>query len=1194
MGEHAGAAVHAGGASPALERGDAQTHKTENRMAAVVLRDVSLDDKYRSQSGRIYLTGTQALVRLAIMQRERDLAAGLNTAGFISGYRGSPLGMFDFGLWKARKLLEKAHVVFRPGVNEDLAATAVWGTQQVGFFPGAKYDGVFAIWYGKGPGVDRSSDALRHGARAGASKHGGVLVVAGDDHPGKSSSICNHSEPLLAALGIPTLYPSNVQEILDFGMHGWAMSRYSGMWTGFKTVNETVEMTATADVDPQRLQFVIPPDFAMPEGGLNGRPTYMADRVADEILTFNHRIPAAQAYVHANGLDRVALDASHRRLGIVTAGKAYLDVRQALDSLGIDASRADELGLRVYKAGLIWPLEPRRLREFARGHERLVVVEEKAAFMEPQVARLLYDLPESERPRLLGKHDEDGRPLVPGERNIDPVELAIALGQLIMKSGQGNDALERRIALLRGHVEAARSASGTALPRVPWFCSGCPHNTSTKVPDGSLAMSGIGCHTMASWMNRSTVSPTQMGGEGVNWTGMAPFTSLPHMFQNLGDGTYFHSGLVAIRAAVAAKSNITYKILYNDAVAMTGGQPLDGQLTVPQVVGQVLAEGVKKVVVVTDEPDKYSSVALPQGTQVHHRDELDAIQREFRGIEGTTVIVYDQTCAAEKRRRRKKGEFPDPAKRVFINEDVCEGCGDCSVKSNCVSVLPKETEFGRKREIDQSNCNKDFSCVRGFCPSFVTVHGGGVRKPQAAELGDELFTNLPHPVTAPIAGSYDITIAGVGGTGVVTVGAVLGMAAHLEGKGVSIFDMTGLAQKNGAVLSHLRIAHSQEDLATPAISVGETELLLGCDLIVSDAPDVRRTVEPGRTQIVVNDHMLPTAQFQLMPNVDFGRERVLNELRGLAGGSNCHSVDATELARLLLGDTVGSNMLLVGYALQLGLLPVSLEAVVKAVELNAVAVKFNLKALALGRLLAADRARFDELLRANQPADVIAKPMTLGDRIALRKSRLTEYQDAAYANRYVELVERVKAAESRLRPGSAALTEAAALNYYKLLAYKDEYEVARLYTSGDFERRIKEQFEGNYELRFHLAPPLLTRRDPVTGELKKREYGPWVLGAFRLLARMRGLRGSALDVFGYTEERRTERALIGEYERLVAKVLDGLNDGNYATAVQLLSLPQKIKGFGHVKEKNLLEVRKEQVTLLEQFAMPASAASAAA
>ena len=1160
---------------------------------AAVLREVSLDDKYLEPSGRIYLTGTQALVRLPIVQRARDVAAGLNTAGFISGYRGSPLGTFDFGLWKARKLLEQSHVVFRPGVNEDLAATAVWGTQQVGFFPGAKYDGVFSIWYGKGPGVDRSGDVLKHGSRGGAAKHGGVLVVAGDDHPGKSSTICNHSEPVLAALGIPTLYPSNVQEILDFGLHGWAMSRYSGAWTGFKTVNETVEMTATAEVDPQRLQFVIPSEFSMPEGGLNARPGYMADRIADESMLFRHRLPAAQAYAYANGLDRVVLDSSRRRLGIVTAGKAYLDVRQALDSLGIDAARADELGLRVYKAGLIWPLEPRRLRDFARGHESLLVVEEKAAFMEPQVARLLYDLPEAERPRLLGKHDEAGRPLVPGEHSIDPVELALAIGSLLVMNGHGNDALEKRITLLRGYLDAARSAPGTALTRVPWFCSGCPHNTSTRVPEGSMAMSGIGCHTMANFMNRSTVWPTQMGGEGVNWTGMAPFTSLPHMFQNLGDGTYFHSGLVAIRAAVAAKVNITYKILYNDAVAMTGGQPLDGQLTVPQVIGQVLAEGVRKVVVVTDEPGKYSGVSLPQGTRVHHRDELDAIQREFRGLAGTTVIVYEQTCAAEKRRRRKKGEFPDPAKRVFINEEVCEGCGDCSVQSNCVSVLPKETEFGRKREIDQSNCNKDFSCVKGFCPSFVTVHGGGVRKPKAAALDEGLFAALPRPASAPIAGSYDLTIAGVGGTGVVTVGAVLGMAAHLEGKGVSIFDMTGLAQKNGAVLSHLRIANSQDELATPAISVGEAELLLGCDLIVADSPDVRRTVEHGRTRIVVNDHLLPTAQFQLMPNVDFGRDRVLNELRGLAGDSNCHSVDATEAARLLMGDTVGSNMLLVGYALQLGLLPVSLEAVVKAVELNAVAVKFNLKALALGRLLAADRARFDELLRAQQPADVLARPMTLADRITLRRSRLTEYQDAAYASRYLELVERVKAAESRVKPGSTALTEAMARSYYKLLACKDEYEVARLYTNGDFERRIREQFEGDYELRFNLAPPLLAKRDPVTGQLRKREYGPWVLRAFRVLARLRGLRGTVFDVFGYTEERRAERALIGEYEQLVARVTGAVNESNLALAVRLLSLPEKIKGYGHVKDRNLAEVRKEQAALLEQFGEPVRMASAA-
>ncbi|HSQ68920.1 MAG TPA: indolepyruvate ferredoxin oxidoreductase family protein, partial [Steroidobacteraceae bacterium] len=850
---------------------------------AAVLREVSLDDKYLSHSGTVYLTGTQALVRLALVQRARDAAAGLDTAGFISGYRGSPIGMFDFQLWKAKKLLEKAQIVFRPGVNEDLAATAVWGTQQVGFFPGAKHDGVFAMWYGKGPGVDRSGDVLKHGSRAGAARYGGVLVIAGDDHPGKSSTICNHSEPLLAALGIPTLYPSSVQEILDFGLHGFAMSRYSGAWVGFKTVNETVEMTGTADVDPGRLNFVVPADFPMPEGGLNARPTFMTDRIADEALAFDKRLPAVQAYAFANGLDRVVFDAPGRRLGIVSAGKAYLDVRQALDGLGIDAARAEALGLRVYKAGLIWPMEPRRLREFAAGHEQLLVVEEKAPFMEPQLARLLYDLPESERPRLLGKRDERGCPLVPGERMIDPIELAIGIGQLLIRNGQGDEALHTRLAALGEHLEAAQGSKSSALARVPWFCSGCPHNTSTKVPEGSLAMSGIGCHAMASWMNRNTVWPTQMGGEGVNWTGIAPFTEMPHIFQNLGDGTYFHSGLVAIRAAIAAGVNITYKILYNDAVAMTGGQPVDGSISVPEIVAQVLAEGARRVVVVTDEPEKYAATALPGETKVHHRDELDALQKEFRGIKGTTVIVYDQTCAAEKRRRRKKGKFPDPAKRVFINEEVCEGCGDCSVQSNCVSVLPKETEFGRKREIDQSNCNKDFSCIKGFCPSFVTVHGGEPRKPKAAELSEDLFKSLPRPALAPIEGSYDIAIAGVGGTGVVTVGAVLGMAAHLESKGVSIFDMTGLAQKNGAVLSHLKIAATQEDLATPAISIGQAELILGCDLIVADAQDVRTTVEHGRTHIVANDHLLPTAQFQLMPNIDFGRERVLGELRQLAG-----------------------------------------------------------------------------------------------------------------------------------------------------------------------------------------------------------------------------------------------------------------------------------------------------------------------
>ena len=1160
---------------------------------AAVLREVSLDDKYLGHSGQVYLTGTQALVRLALMQRERDVAAGLNTAGFISGYRGSPLGMYDFQLWKARKLLEQSHIVFRPGVNEDLAATAVWGTQQVGFLPGAAYDGVFAIWYGKGPGVDRSGDVLRHGGRLGATASGGVLVVAGDDHPGKSSTICNHSEPLLASLGIPVLYPSTVQDILDFGLHGWALSRYSGSWVGFKTVNETAEMTATANVDPHRLRFVVPEDFVLPDGGLNARPTFMVDRLGDEALTFGQRLPAVQAYARANGLDRVVVDGERRRLGIVTAGKAYLDVRQALDSLGLDDSRAAALGVRVYKAGLIWPIEPQRLREFSAGHEFVLVVEEKAPFMEPQVANLLYDLPAGRRPRILGKRDETGAPLVPGEKSIDSVELAVRIGRLLERIGAADDALRGRLLLLQAHVTEAQGSTSSAVARVPWFCSGCPHNTSTKVPEGSMAMSGIGCHGMASWMSRNTIWPTQMGGEGVNWTGIAPFTKMPHVFQNLGDGTYFHSGLMAIRAAVAAKVNVTYKILYNDAVAMTGGQPLDGSLSVADMIAQVAAENVKRIVVVTDDPDKYSGVPLPGNTPVRHRDELDALQREFRATPGVTAIIYEQTCAAEKRRRRKKGEFPDPPKRVFINQDVCEGCGDCSVQANCVSILPRETEFGRKREIDQSNCNKDFSCVNGFCPSFVTVHGGQPRKVKAAQIEAGMFATLPTPAVAPLDGSYDVTIAGVGGTGVVTVGAVLGMAAHLERRGVSIFDMTGLAQKNGAVLSHLRIGETQEHLGSPAISIGDADLVLGCDMIVAASPEVRRTVDRDRTHIVLNDHLLPTAQFQLVPTIDFGRERVLREQRGSVGEGRFHAVDATESARVLLGDTVGSNMMLVGYALQLGLLPVSLAAVTRAVELNGVAVKFNMAALSLGRLLAADPQKFEALLASNRPATVISKPTTVDDRIALRRSRLVDYQDAAYADRYSRLVERVREAEGRVSPGSTQLTEAVALNFYKLLAYKDEYEVARLYTSGDFERRLREQFEGDYEVRFHLAPPLLAKRDPASGRLKKAEYGPWVLRAFKVLAGLRRLRGTPFDVFGRTAERRMERQLIVEYEQLADKVLAALGAGNVSIAVQLFALPDRIRGYGHVKEKNLADVRKEQAQLLEQFANPPAVRTAA-
>jgi indolepyruvate ferredoxin oxidoreductase len=1167
-------------------------------MAAVApLNQVSLDDKYALEAGRVMMSGTQVLVRLPLLQRAVDQAAGLNTAGFVTGYRGSPLGAYDMELWSEAERLEAAHVVFQPGVNEDLAATAAWGTQQSTLLPGAKYDGVFAIWYGKGPGVDRSGDAFKHGNRQGASKHGGVLVCAGDDHPGKSSTVSHQSEQALAANHIPVLYPASVQELLDYGMFGWALSRATGLWVALKCTNETVEGTATIDVDPSRHRHVTP-DLAAPPTGLNTNPRPMVLREADEMLVTRYRLPAALAFARANGIDRTVIDAPQRRLGIVATGKGYAETIQALQALGIDAGRASRLGLRLYKIGMIWPVEPHGLREFATGHDELLFVEEKASFVEEQAGRILYDLPTPTRPRITGKFDPEGRPLLPADQQLQFADVALAIATRLAALGIVDAALEQRVDLLRSRMQRVRDNGPGPAARTPYFCSGCPHNTSTQVPEGSLALAGIGCHTMAGGMNRRTLMPTQMGGEGLNWTGIAPFTAIPHVFQNLGDGTYFHSGLLAVRGAVAAGVNITYKVLYNDAVAMTGGQPVEGHLSPVEITRQLLAERVRRVVLVSDDPGKFrdARARVPPEVTVHHRDELQALQLELRRTPGVTAIVYEQTCAAEKRRRRKRGEYPDPPKRVVINDAVCEGCGDCSVQANCVSILPKETEFGRKREIDQSNCNKDYSCVNGFCPSFVTVHGGRLRKPQAATLDLSAFQSLPAPPVPTLADrSWNVLVAGIGGTGVVTVGSVLAMAAHMEGKRASVIDMTGLAQKNGAVWSHLRIYPANPLSATAAantpaipeiigarVGLAEADLLLGCDLVTAAEKDSVFTLDRGRTRAVVNSWLQPTAQFQLDPNLRLDLEAELRPIHAGVGEDRMHTLDATSVAQRLLGNTIGANFLLVGYALQAGGLPVSLAAIERAIELNGQAVDFNKRALALGRLAAHDPAAIERLLETVDAGRTarIAPAQTLDAIVRRRVEYLTEYQDRAYAERYTRLVDRVRDVERERARGHAGLAEAVARNYFKLLAYKDEYEVARLHTSAAFREQVERTFEGEYELRFHLAPPLITRPDPKTGQVRKREFGPWMLPLFRLLARMKRLRGTAFDPFGRLADRRLERQLIEDYERLVDEIVTRLEPAKHATAVELASLPDTVRGFGHVKQRQLAVARVRETELL--------------
>ena len=1164
------------------------------------LAKASLEDKYTVERGRVFLTGTQALIRLLMLQRVRDAAAGLNTAGFVSGYRGSPLGGLDQALARAQQHLEKHHVRFQPGVNEDLAATAIWGTQQVTMFPKARYDGVFGMWYGKGPGVDRCGDVFKHANAAGTSKHGGVLVLAGDDHAAKSSTLPHQSEHIFKACLIPVLNPANVQDYLDLGLHGYAMSRYSGLWVAFKCVTDVVESGASVIADPARISTKIPHDFQLPAGGLNIR--WPDGILEQEARVLDYKVYAALAYARANGLDRIVWDSPRARLGIVTTGKSFGDVMQALADLGITEETARDIGLRVYKVGMSWPLEPTGARRFAEGLEEILVVEEKRQLIEYQIKEELYNWKEGVRaPRVVGKFDDSGewsrsggQPagswLLPAHYEHSPAMVARAIAQrlskLNMDSSLGSEFRER-LAFLDFKEKVLAKPRVTAI-RQPYFCSGCPHNTSTRVPEGSRATAGIGCHFMAVWMDRNTSTFTHMGAEGAPWIGQAPFTDEKHIFANIGDGTYFHSGLLAIRAAVAAKVTMTYKILYNDAVAMTGGQRHDGPLDPAMISRQIAAEGVKPIVVVTDEPEKYPrGTGWAPGVTVRHRDELDAVQKELREIQGVSALIYDQTCASEKRRRRKRNEYPDPAKRVVINEMVCEGCGDCSVKSNCLSVEPLETELGRKRANNQSSCNKDYSCVMGFCPSFVTVEGGRLKKGKKAAKGSDDFPVVADPALAPLSSSYGILVTGIGGTGVITIGQIIGMAAHLEGKGVSVLDMSGLAQKYGAVMSHVQVAPTAEGIHATRLDTGGAHLVLGCDLVVSASTEAIAKMAQARTRAVVNATVTPTAEFVKNPNWQLPGSDLRKDI-----SDNCDTtqfVAATELATGLMGDAIATNMFMLGYAYQQGWVPLSGAALERAIELNGVAVDFNKKSFLWGRRAAVDEER---VKRIASPADIIPIDQhfsrSVDELIDRRAKFLAQYQNPRLAKRYLDLVNRARRVEHD-RTGSTKLAEAIARAYHKLLAYKDEYEVARLHANGDLKKKIEGMFEGDYKLVFHLAPPLLARTDPATGEPRKRAFGPWMGPVFKLLQRLKFLRGTPLDPFGYTEERRMERALIGEYERIVEDLIKGLTPQNHALAVQIAAIPEEMRGFGYIKKRNVEAARKKRDEMLARFNVRADA-----
>ncbi|MBM3605154.1 MAG: indolepyruvate ferredoxin oxidoreductase family protein [Alphaproteobacteria bacterium] len=1115
-------------------------------------QEFTLADRFDLSKAHVLLNGTQALVRLMLMQAARDKAAGLDTAGLVTGYRGSPLGGVDLQMMREGKRLAEAQVRFQPGLNEDLAATAIWGSQQAELRGEGRHDGVFALWYGKGPGVDRTGDVMRHANMAGSSRHGGVVMAMGDDHTGESSTVLHQSDWAMIDAYIPVLSPAGVQEILDYGLYGFALSRYAGIWTGLKTMKDTVEATSVVNGDPHRMRFVLPTDFRMPEGGLNIR---LGDTpVAQEARMIDHKRWAAEAFSRANRIDHRVWGKPGAKIGFVAAGKNWLDLVHALSLLGIDEAEAERLGLTTYKVGQTWPMDMKSIQEWSENLDLIICVEEKRKLIEVQLKEAIFD---NRRGRRVHgwKHDRTGEELFPTRYALDPVMIAQKIGGILIEEGRGTEHVRAGLARLS---EVRRNDNAPEIAtRTPWFCSGCPHNSSTRLPEGSRAYAGIGCHYMVQWMGRDTEGFTHMGGEGANWIGEAPFSKRGHVFQNLGDGTYNHSGVLAIRAALAAGTSITYKILYNDAVAMTGGQPNEGGLTAPQIARELVAMGVKPLVVVYDEKEDVDRAAFPANLRFEERAEMLNVQRELEGAPGVSAILYIQTCAAEKRRRRKKGQFPDPDRRVWINPEVCEGCGDCSVQSNCVSIVPLDTELGRKRQIDQSSCNKDFSCVKGFCPSFVSVRGGKLRRAQAEAFD---LPALPDPVLPAIRGTHNVVITGVGGTGVVTIGAVLAQAAHMDGKGAGMMEMAGLAQKGGAVHIHLRLANRPEDISAIRVAVGEADCVIGGDLVVTAGAKTVGLMTQGRTGAVVNDHEIITGDFTRFRDFQVPSDRLRLSLEARLK-DRVAFFDANDLALRMLGDSIYSNMLVLGACWQQGLIPLSEGAIMEAIRLNGAKVAENQRAFQIGRwaMLHPDQA--------GRPAEVTQLP---ADPVEYRAKRLVEYQGARLARRYRKLVD---AAPAPLR-GSVARS------YYKLLAYKDEYEVARLHLSTA--EQIAARWEGDVRLSLHLAPPMLSGKD-ADGRPRKREFGPWVLRGFRVLAAMKGLRGTPLDPFGHSAERKRERAMIRQFETDMAELFRDVTDATLPVAVELAQLPLSVRGYGPVKDKAADAAAERRAELLAQF-----------
>ncbi len=1125
---------------------------------------VTLADRYEQRSGQIFLSSMQALVRLPLDQKRRDVAAGLVTGGYVSGYRGSPITTLDAQLWASQKLLDAHDIHFEPGLNEELAATSLRGTQQLGWFGKTRFDGVFAMWYGKGLGVDRACEALKLANFEGTHAKGGVLVVAGDDHAAKSSASAHQSEHTLIVGFIPILAPSTTAEILEYGQLGWEMSRFSGLYVGMKTVTDTLDLTSSVTLPELS---IIRPELA--GRNLNLRRSLPA--LVQESLVVNERLPTAIEFARANGLNRVIIAPARRQLVIVTSGKSYLDVRQALRDLGLDEARCAALGIGLIKLGMTWPLDQEFIRNACADARALLVVEEKRPVIEDQLATALYSLPT--RPEILGKRDEQGRVLFPLDGVLDAGLVRHAILHRLEALGLVDDELTRRSAALDAIASAALSPAAAIRPA--YFCSGCPHNSSTNIPEGSLALGATGCHGLAAFMpERRTMNVVGMGAEGLAWVGAQHFVETQHVFSNMGDGTYTHSGILAIRAAISAKANVTFKILYNDAVAMTGGQPLEGNTSVDMIIRELQAEGVKPVILVSDEPEKFKD----QTVRVLHRDHLDEVQRELREVAGVSAIVYEQTCANEKRRRRKRGDYPDPDLRLFINPAVCEGCGDCSRQSNCVSITPLETEFGRKRAIDQSNCNKDYSCIKGFCPSFVSLRGAKPAKRAADTSGlDALIKKLPVPAIVDVTDSYSVLVTGIGGTGVLTVGAILGMAAHMEGKSAKVLDMTGMAQKGGGVMSHVRFSASADHIPSARLGTGQTDLLVACDLIVASGPDVVKTIRAD-THVAANEDVVPTGEFQTRPDVDLSPTTFMHAIEQRIGKGNISLLRANELAAKLLGDTIFTNLMMVGFVAQKGLLPVGLEAIEEAVRLNGTAVKQNLMALSLGRLAAA----FPTELMAFAKLTSTGQPQTPAEMISSRAKHLTAYQNAAYAKTYTEFMDDMAA---RLRGHDAApFLMQVANQLARLMAYKDEYEVARLYSLPAFREDLARQFDGNYKIALNLAPPLLAfRRDAKTGRPKKIEFGPWIFPLLKLMSQLKPLRGTLLDPFGYTAERRMERRLITEYREMILALAASVTDATMDQATEIAGAAHLIAGYGPVKDDGEKAYQAHIKTLLAAY-----------